>query len=263
MPEAAVGSNGQLRTVFVSLGHAVPVAADRLCTPSSGRSASACARWPAGRARSSPPRRRAGRRRVRYPLADCGGRVEGPRPKPPRLIASSGQPAAHRRRGDHATRPSATARAANSEELRRVIAFASATSAANTRGRPDRFGRPAHPIVARRTADATGSRHRSAHRAARRSHYWTVRPQPTAQSWPGSPAHRALCNSGTDALGVGQRHNEPRRSRHRKLTIITKARHFHGHCQVNWWAYRLRVVRRFWWKTLSQFTFRRRSWSPR
>ena len=36
-----------------------------------------------------------------------------------------------------------------------------------------------------------------------------------------------------------------------------------GHCQVNWWAYRLRVVRRFWWKTLSQFTFRRRSWSPR
>jgi hypothetical protein len=94
VPEAAVGSNGQLRTVFVSLGHAVPVAADRLCTPSSGRSASACASWPAGRARSSPPLRPAGRRRVRYPLADCGGRVEGPRPKPPRLIASSGQPAA-------------------------------------------------------------------------------------------------------------------------------------------------------------------------
>ena len=32
------------------------------------------------------------------------------------------------------------------------------------------------------------------------------------------------------------------------------------HCQVNWWTYRPRVVRRFWWKALSQFTFRRRSW---
>ena len=28
-------------------------------------------------------------------------------------------------------------------------------------------------------------------------------------------------------------------------------------------AYRSRVVRRFWWKAPSQFTFRRRSWSPR
>jgi monomeric type NADP-dependent isocitrate dehydrogenase len=34
------------------------------------------------------------------------------------------------------------------------------------------------------------------------------------------------------------------------------------HCQVNWWTYRPRVVRRFWWKALSQFTFRRRSCSP-
>jgi uncharacterized protein YbjT (DUF2867 family) len=35
------------------------------------------------------------------------------------------------------------------------------------------------------------------------------------------------------------------------------------HCQVNWWTYRPRVVRRLWWKALSQFTFRRRSCSPR
>jgi hypothetical protein len=36
-----------------------------------------------------------------------------------------------------------------------------------------------------------------------------------------------------------------------------------GHCQVNWWTYRPGVVRRFWWKALSQFTFRLLSWSPR
>ena len=30
-----------------------------------------------------------------------------------------------------------------------------------------------------------------------------------------------------------------------------------GHCQVNWWTYRPRVVRRFWWKALSEFMFGR------
>src|SRR6188472_1549754 len=35
-----------------------------------------------------------------------------------------------------------------------------------------------------------------------------------------------------------------------------------GHGQVNWLTYRPRVVRRFWWKALSQFTFRRRRGNP-
>jgi hypothetical protein len=46
-----------------------------------------------------------------------------------------------------------------------------------------------------------------------------------------------------------------RQLRARRIEVVAPR-----HCQVNWWTYRPRVVRRFWWKARSQFTFRRRSW---